>query len=308
MNVAPGTSFEASTDAFAAAATVGVRIRDGQGADTLARTTVGVTLDVTVGTKGVFRRTFTAISLAGQYLIVWDDGSNVDSEELLVTGDAASVGGTSNLYISAEELKAGLRAQGTTFLDDDCDEAVAAASRAIDGYKKTKYYPVSEARVYSPDRFDTEIVIDDLAELTSVTLDFDGDGTYEITWTQGTDFDLAPANAATDGKPYNRLILRRPRPISQTFDIPGGRFPFYRNGVKVTGLFGWAETPIQVKKAARILATRYIKRGDTPFGILTIAGPDMIATARLGRMDQDVAALLASVDDPYPDLVSVRLG
>lgn len=90
MIVAPGENFVATTKAFAHAATVAVRVRTDAGADALARTTAGVTEDVTVGTDAVFKKTITAPTTAGNYLIVWDDGATVDTEELVVSYTAAA--------------------------------------------------------------------------------------------------------------------------------------------------------------------------------------------------------------------------
>jgi hypothetical protein len=88
--VAPGESFVATTEAFAHAATVAVRIRTDAGVDFLARTTSGVTEDVTVGSDAVFKKTLTAPTTAGNYLIVWDDGTTIDTDELVVSYTAAA--------------------------------------------------------------------------------------------------------------------------------------------------------------------------------------------------------------------------
>ena len=93
MRVTPGQTFEATvTTASGLAGTLGVRIRDNQGADVLARTTAGITADVTVGATSVYRRTFTATTVRGQYTIVWDDGTGViATEELEVTQNLLEV-------------------------------------------------------------------------------------------------------------------------------------------------------------------------------------------------------------------------
>lgn len=303
MNVVPNSTFEATTSRFAAGATVGVRIRDNQGNDTLARTTVGVTEDVTVGASCVKRRTFAAISTAGQYTIVWDDGINVDTEELLVTSDAAAVGGTSNLYISAVELKASLNLSGTTFADDDVDLAIPSACRAIDTFMRKSvsgFYPTEGlTRYYEPDRYATEVEIDDLITVDAVSVDRNGDLTYSETWEEGVDFFLDPPNAYADGLPYKRLVLRR---------TAGRTFPPFQRSVMIDATFGWPETPSQVKQAAKILATQLVNRRDVPFGIIT-AGSEMVAMARLGRIDPHVAWLLGQIPgEQRPALRSLQLG
>jgi hypothetical protein len=91
--VAPGASFEAVVQGFPTGltGTIGVRIRDNQGADALARTTAGIAEDI--ANSGIYRVTLIAPSTAGQYSIVWDDGSisgpsDVAVEELVVTHTA----------------------------------------------------------------------------------------------------------------------------------------------------------------------------------------------------------------------------
>lgn len=83
----PGATFDASTTAGPMlVGTLGVRILDSEGADFLARTTADIAEDLNVGTTSVYRREFTAPTVAGRYTIVWDDAAdNVQIEELVVT-------------------------------------------------------------------------------------------------------------------------------------------------------------------------------------------------------------------------------
>lgn len=86
MKQAPGAEFLASAEFDAGlAGTVGVRVRTADGSDELARTTAEITEDVTVGTRSVYVRELTAPVLQGDYLIVWDDGAAIVTEELVVT-------------------------------------------------------------------------------------------------------------------------------------------------------------------------------------------------------------------------------
>lgn len=267
-------------------------------------------------TSGVYVATRTAPGSAGQYVLVWStDGSlapdKVRTEDLIVTSDAvAAVGGTSNLYLSVAELKAGQDLTGTSVYDDKILLALSSACRAIDAYKQTPgFYPrVGESRYYSPNRNDLELPIHDLVSLVSVTVDADGDGVYETTWTRDTDFVLYPLNALTDGFPYNLLRLRRPRTSQLSFAGLTTRFPIYENSVKISGTFGWAETPPQVKTATKLLATRLFKRDDTPYGIMA-AGTEAVSLARLGQIDPDVAFQLRNIRGAQPvEFTSVRLG
>lgn len=87
LRAAPGADFEALTGGFATGltGTVGVRLRDGQGGDAIAHTTAGISEDIAA--SGIYRVTLTAPETAGQYWLIWDNGSGgfSEPEQLLVT-------------------------------------------------------------------------------------------------------------------------------------------------------------------------------------------------------------------------------
>jgi hypothetical protein len=295
MNVAPSSSFETVADLGVTGLTPGVRIIDNAGNTTTARVTTGVT--EYPASSGIYAKTLTAPATAGQYTILWDNGTqtagNFATEDLVVSATAAAFG-SGTLYVTAAALKQTLNI-GSTYADDDIDIACEAASRACDGYRNLSpglFAPTSsQTRYYDATQADTCISIDPLNSLTSVSVDVDGDGTYETTWTVGTDFLLSPYNAVTDGFPYTKIDL-----LSQA----GRRFPGYQKSVAVVGSFGWAATPGAVAQASAILAGRFLKRSrETPYGIVVVSG-DAVAAARLGRIDPDVAFLLDNLPGSVP--------
>lgn len=87
---APSVSVEAVAQGFPTGlvGTLGVRVLDGQGATTIARTTSGIL--ETPASSGIYTATFTAPATAGQYVVVWDDGTTFASEQLQVTATAFS--------------------------------------------------------------------------------------------------------------------------------------------------------------------------------------------------------------------------
>lgn len=201
-----------------------------------------------------------------------------------------------SLYIDPDSLKDTLEINDT-YADPDIYMACAGATQIIEGYKQKRYYSTTETRVYSTPRHhphrrwwlrhECVVAIDELNTLTTLKVDLDGDGVFETTWTNGMQFWLEPINAPADGVPYNQIRLR---PQS------GAALPYWPNGIQITGEFGWSETPDRVQQAAKILATRLLKRArETPYGIVTVVG-DAVAAARLGRIDPDVAA---SLDNEY---------
>lgn len=91
---APGATTEIVADNFATglAGTIGYRVRTSAGADSIARTTVGIVEDI--AGSGIYRANITAPATAGQYTIVWDDGAGSPkyaTEELVVTYTAPGV-------------------------------------------------------------------------------------------------------------------------------------------------------------------------------------------------------------------------
>jgi hypothetical protein len=304
ISAAPGATFEATTSAFAHLDTVGVRIRDNAGNDTLARTVAGVAEDVTVGTSAVFRVALAAPSTAGQYTVVWDNGTLVDAEELVVTYSPI-VGPTGSLYITRTEMRDALSyTAGATYADADIDLACSTVSRAIDRAcgKTRRFYQAVETRYYTPDEYwhqsyvyygrrECRLEIDDLTSASAVTVDFSGNGSYSTTWVEGTDFFLDPPNAIADGDPYTELLLR-------TFN--GTRFPTVQRAVKITGTFGWPSVPPEVSQYAKIFAAQLVLRSrQAPFGIL-MQGMEVGTAARLMRVDPDFGRLLGHLVKARP--------
>jgi hypothetical protein len=70
--------------------------------------------------------------------------------------------------------------------------------------------------------------------------------------------------------------------------------------VKVTGTFGWAEIPSEVRQYAKFLAGKLLYRTrHAPFGIVTVSG-DIGAVARLARTDPDFDTLIGHLVKTRP--------
>lgn len=197
-------------------------------------------------------------------------------------------------YLAATALKDTLEITGETYADADIDTAIATASRVIDAYKNTQFFPTSSTCLYTADPCNPTLKIDDVNTLTSVNIDMDGDGVFEVIWANGTDFYLEPVNAALIGVPFDQITIRR---------LSGRVWPSYQYAIQVVGSFGWATAPPQVTQACTILAGRYLKRArETPYGIVTV-GTDALAAARLGKIDPDVAFMLDELDADAPTMI-----
>lgn len=195
-----------------------------------------------------------------------------------------------NEYVTLDAFKTTLNITNTA-QDADAQLALDAAAAGIEAVCSRRFYleDVSndETRVYTPDRPLT-CVTDDIAALTSLQLDYDGDGVYEVEWTEGVEFFLYPLNADRYGRPWKRIKVRNQGSYRL---LPYGCVA----SVKVTGRFGWAVTPPAIVQATTILASRLMKRArEAPFAVLL--APDSVA--HIARTDPDVAFLISDyIDD-----------
>lgn len=282
---APAASFEAVQQfATGLAGTVGVRIIDNAAATVTARTTSGVS-EYPAG-SGIYQVTLTAPSSAGQFTVVWDDGSTYAVESLVVGYSAVVQGASSPAYITSAQLKATLTLTGGTFADADIAAAINAASRAIDNICHRRFYADADAaqiRYYSPDRPDV-LEIDDLVALTSLQSADDGTTTFANTWTLYTDFVLEPLDAQQDTQNLQPFTRARIHPTgSYTFNT------YFPRSVKLTGKFGWAACPDPIVDATTLLAGRLVKmKREAPLGIIAYDG----VAVRVARQDSQVMSLV----------------
>lgn len=192
----------------------------------------------------------------------------------------------SSSYVDTDTLKAILElATSDTSLDDILDAKIAAASDGIDNALGRSFTlsEADESRLFTATRPDM-VAIDDLATFTSLTVDQDGDGVYEETWTRDTDFTLLPLNVTPAGRPWESIEVRRAT----------GRYtlPFYTGAVKVTGKFGWTQTPAPIVEAATLIAQQLVGRKDAPFGVLQFTAGDAVTAAHIARTDPHINMLL----------------
>lgn len=147
---------------------------------------------------------------------------------------------------------------------------LTAASRWVDQQTGHRFYQVTETRYYNPERRPQlywagtmaldllerpwgapgRIEIDDFTAVTQVATDEDGDGTYEVVWTEGSDYWLGPRNAPANGKPY--------RYLNRNAAIGRYLFPLWEESISVTGVCGWcdlADRPADIGEVTLMAAT-----------------------------------------------------
>lgn len=184
-----------------------------------------------------------------------------------------------NGYTSLIDLKTYLGMSGSAD-DARLELAIEAASRAIDAECSRQFFTTSATRYFETDdplRCDLD---DDLQTVTSIAYDSTGRRDYIVL--AGTDYELDPEAA-----PYRTIYI-----------APGSTAAFpieQRRGVRVIGAWGYCAAgsqPQAITRACLILATRYFKRKDAPFGVV---GTPELGFMRVTSRDPEVRALL----NPY---------
>ena len=205
-----------------------------------------------------------ACTVAGVWTYLWE-GTGTASDAVAGTWTVVTVALNQN-YCTVEELKSRL---GITDTSDDFELGLAAAgaSRAIDEITGRYFWRGTDTRTYIPESISRQS-LDDLVSVTSLKVDRDGDGVFEETWTQGTDYALEVA----PGK-YNAAAKGEQWPYTAAQVITGGKlFPFtwmwsHLDRIQVNGVFGWPAVPLNVKNAAIIAGAQIFRIKDAPFGV-----------------------------------------
>ena len=189
-------------------------------------------------------------------------------------------------YATLAEFKA---AVGITDSTDDAalQSVLDATDTLIDLYcdRKTGFGTATETRYYTAEDYEY-VLTDDLVSVTTLQTDDDANGTYETTWTSGTDYVLAPRNAALDGFPYTEIDTSVTWPRNFPKDV--------YIGVRVVGVFGFPSVPAAVKQAEIIQAGAVWNSRTAPFGV--IGSADLGGILRMSRALHPEAALIL---EPY---------
>lgn len=156
-------------------------------------------------------------------------------------------------------------------IDRYCNRRFRTVDTNDDADKSTRTYtPMSPRLLF----VDDVLAVDEVQERSTVT------APYETV--DASDYELAPSNAAADGRPFGRV------------ERITGSWPNTLRGVKVTGWFGWETTPEAVKQATILQASRLARRREAPLGISQVPSFDGNTGMRiLSKLDADVEVLLA---------------
>ena len=179
-----------------------------------------------------------------------------------------------NGYCTLAEYKSWNTIDTTSAADDVViEDIIESISRQIDNFCGRVFYASTLSAQYFTADFNDLLYVDDISTATGLILqaDYDGDGTYEITWAS-TDYNLKPYQS-NNGWPY--LMI-------EVATLGVYRFPSTRKGVKITAVWGWAAVPDDVKTACLIGvdAEYHARNGQNLSTDTTITGAGVVITPR----------------------------
>lgn len=197
-----------------------------------------------------------------------------------------------NAYATVAQVKASLRI--TDSVDDTLIEnAIAAASRLIDGYCSRVFYNMGTGSRFYAASDPYFCPIDDCISISEVATALTSNGNYDTVWANPSsnqnngDYQVEPLNATypTDG-----IVA----PITGVRALWRYLFPTIGGNalVRVTGTWGWSAVPDPVTQACIIQSARIYKRNDSPTGVMGFGDMGIV---RVGtQLDPDVRQLLES--------------
>jgi hypothetical protein len=177
-------------------------------------------------------------------------------------------------YTTLPELKAALNIPVTdTADDDDLQDAILTASRAVDGDCQRHFYKLTEPRTLQAiDPYRLRLgAYSDLVSITTLKTDADGDGAFETTWQAG-DYQLLcqdgtpNVNAGPEPRPYQRIRAIGNQVFPTAIWVTGRA-----DRVQITGVWGWPAVPDRIRRATRLMAIEIFKLNTAPFGAIGMA-------------------------------------
>lgn len=191
-------------------------------------------------------------------------------------------------YVTLDEFKAWV-SEGSLFdssTDDQIQMVLDAVDRAVDRYCARHFtLETAVSKFYYPSS-PSELEVTDLISIESLASDNHGDRTYSTEFSSG-EYELLPYIDSAGYQSTRFDLIRLWPTVSKSFSTA--------HLVKIVGDFGFVDAlgqaPADVKQACLILAARWWKRRETPFGIL--GATDLGQFERLSKSDYDVVALLS---------------
>lgn len=157
-------------------------------------------------------------------------------------------------YCTIDEIKSELEITGNDY-DDFLEAMCEQATDLIDEYCNRTFNSTTATRYF--DGADNKLLIDDIVSVTTLKLDVDCDGSFEISLTEDTDYNLMPLN--TTPKMWIEISSRTDRTY-HNFN------PGVRKGVQIIGVWGYAATvPRLIRRAAIMQVGQWFKLRESGF-------------------------------------------
>ena len=212
---------------------------------------------------------------AGVYLgqlVLTKEGEELSTEQfaIIVQTNASS-------YCTLNDVKDALDITGTDH-DDLLTSLISAVTSEIDNYCHRSFALTSTTRYF--DGVGDNLIVDDLVSVTTFKLDTGGDGVWETTLTEGTDFLLYPYN--TSPKWLVKLT-----DDSTASDFAKG----LRKGVEIAGTWGYSTVPEPVRQAALIQTCRLFRLSQSGYGT-EVGTPDIGTSTVFQGLSSDAKRML----------------
>lgn len=158
-------------------------------------------------------------------------------------------------------------------------DALDAATTAIDSLTGRTFSSGTATKTFDSDG-GYRLRVPDLVSITTLKLDDNSDGVYEITISaSGYELDTTSKRA---GWPYEYVTL-----LDRNFPVPSRR----RKRIEIVGTWGWSAVPAPINQACSLLATRWAQRAHkATFGTESFGD---LGAASIRSSDPDVVALIA---------------
>lgn len=292
--VTPASFVDATTGAPADPTSVTVVLTDPTGAFTsyaYSAPSTGIG-HVTRQSAGNYTLTVDGLEASGLYSYTWVGTGN--DVQMIIPGTfrlipLSDVGtGMQFWYTGKEELKHRLDIRDCKS-DYEIQLAIQTVANWVNNYCGRHFYQLQEARTFVPESV-WGCGLDDIpasgASAVQVRLDYDGDGTYEVGWAQGQNYQLKLSGLGNSEDAYNVNAAGVPRPyrhlqvltgVSGVTSVPGGGWlpwlwPYtFLNRVQVTGPWGWDTVPPAVQQASMLLCVDLYKSKDAPWGVAGVS-------------------------------------
>lgn len=137
-----------------------------------------------------------------------------------------------------EHVKPLLNAEGTTAEDGAIDREIERASRFAERFCGRSFvarYGIRYLERHPRECPETLTIFEDLASITTLLVDDDANGTYELTLVENTDFWVERENDLDTNTP---ITLLRLNPDATTIQIYS--WPTRKRAIKLTGLWGYS--------------------------------------------------------------------